>query len=62
MYKQLNQYHVVMEVEPPFLQAPMRCRISTSDAQGTQVPLTRRSLRPRTRRRSRSITRVSFRR
>ncbi len=41
MYKQLNQYHVVMEVDPRiFQQHRTRCRISMSrSSNGTQVPL-----------------------
>ncbi len=40
MYTPLNQYHVVMEIEPQFLQSPNSLRyIYTTGANGNQVPL-----------------------
>ena len=39
MYTQLNQYHVVLEVDPQYRDDPDALKISTSPATTGQVPL-----------------------
>ncbi len=64
MYTQLNQYHVVLEVDPQFWQNPDSLRyVFVRASNGSQVPLSVFTpLRGRPRRRWPSITRGRSRR
>ena len=61
MFTQLNQYHVVMEVEPHFQTDPRRCEdLYVKSQYGTQVPLRLVTHLDSASRRWRSGTRASF--